>query len=221
MKNRMFRIMVILFLLTSGCLHAETLLIPFRDSLGIYEKKCRCDRNPTIQPVAVIRASDTLVMVENESLYFKVKTPDGVTGWIFKRFAAEKESFRDYLKDKYLMALLDTVGIYRNILPDDREQPIRKAFGRYDSLKVLQSVRSFYKVRTTDGVVGWVRQAGGKRLNLFDINDFYTIMENPPSVYIIDVNDPDAPPIGLNRSYKDALRQDSEPDTIKRNNRNK
>jgi len=51
---------------------------------------------------------------------------------------------------------------------------------------------------------------------VFDNAEVIGYLDNPTPVYIIDSDDPNADPINLDRSFKDALRENVDKETVER-----
>jgi len=117
----------------------------------------------------------------------------------------------------------DGVGIYKNEIRQLYEEPIMTV-GTADRLTVMEKKRDAYKIKTPDGQVGWVEKklvnliGGGKssKTFVFDNAEVVGYLDNPTPVYIIDTDDPNADPISLDRSFKDALRENVDKETIER-----
>lgn len=123
---------------------------------------------------------------------------------------------------KYVQPKKSNVGLYSNETRSVNEQAIRQV-GLTDRLKVLQDTRSHYKVRTDDGVVGWVEKrlvasAAGKSF-MFDDAEVIGYLDNPTPVYIIDADSKDATPIKLDRSFAEALRENVDRESVERQTR--
>jgi len=122
--------------------------------------------------------------------------------------------------EKIVVPKQDGVGIYKNEVRGVYEEPILKV-GTNDRLEVLKKKGRSYEVRTPDGQTGWVEErlvasAGKSRTFVFDNADVIGYLDNPTPVYIIDTDDPNADPINLDRSFKDALRENVDKETVER-----
>ncbi len=120
---------------------------------------------------------------------------------------------------KYVQPKRANVGIYKNETRAVNESAILKV-GINDRLKVLDSKRNHYRVRTDDGTVGWVEKrlvasAAGKSF-MFDDAEVIGYLDNPTPVYIIDADSKDATPIKLDRSFAEALRENVDRETVER-----
>ena len=57
---------------------------------------------------------------------------------------------------------------------------------------------------------------GKSKTFVFDNAEVIGYLDNPTPVYIIDIDDPNADPINLDRSFKDALRENVDKETVER-----
>jgi len=123
-------------------------------------------------------------------------------------------------KQKYVQAKQGSVGVYKNQTREMYEEPISKV-GTSDRLQVLGSKGDFYQVKTADGQTGWVEKRlvitiGKSKTFVFDNAEVMGYLDAPTPVYIIDSDDPNAERIYLDRSFKDALRDNVDKETIER-----
>lgn len=122
--------------------------------------------------------------------------------------------------EKYVSPKANNVGLYANEVRKQYEEPIRK-LGTKDRLLVLETKRFMYKVQGSDGSTGYVEKdkvvaIGKSKSFVFDNADVFGYLDNPTPVYIIDADDPNANPISLDRSFKDALRENVDRETVER-----
>ena len=125
-----------------------------------------------------------------------------------------------FAAEKFVTPTNDGTGIYKNQTREVYEEPIAKV-GTTDRLTVLDKKGRHYKVKTPDGQVGWIESrlvvaTGKSKTFVFDNADVIGYLDNPTPVYIIDTDDPNADPINLNRSFKDALRENVDKETVER-----
>ena len=85
---------------------------------------------------------------------------------------------------------------------------------------MLKETRNSYQVEFS-GKRGWVDKGsvvavGKSKTFVFDNADVIGYLDNPTPVYIIDADDPNANPITLDRSFKDALRENVDRETVER-----
>ncbi len=120
---------------------------------------------------------------------------------------------------KFVQPTKPNVGIYKNQTRAAYEEAI-VSVGVEDRLRILQTARNHYKVKTASGQVGWVEKrlvaaTSGKKF-LFDDAEVIGYLDNPTPVYIIDADSKDATPIKLDRSFAEALRQNVDRETVER-----
>jgi hypothetical protein len=140
----------------------------------------------------------------------KVLTIIAVSASVAVLFAAEK----------FVTPIKDGTSIYRNQTRALNEEPIASA-GTSDRLTVLAKKGRFFEVKTPDGQTGWIEDrlvatTGKSKTFVFDNADVIGYLDNPTPVYIIDTDDPNADPINLDRSFKDALRENVDKETVER-----
>jgi hypothetical protein len=114
----------------------------------------------------------------------------------------------------------DGAGIYKNELRQVYEEPILTV-GTSDRLQILETKRDHLKVKTSSGETGWIEKkltvaTGKSKTFVFDQAEVVGYLDNPTPVYIIDSDDPNADPINLDRSFKDALRENIDKETVER-----
>jgi len=120
---------------------------------------------------------------------------------------------------KYVSPKKADTGIYENEVRKLYEQPLLKATTD-DRLLVLKETRNSYQVEF-GGKRGWVDKGtvvavGKSKTFVFDNAEVIGYLDNPTPVYIIDADDPNANPITLDRSFKDALRENVDRETVER-----
>ena len=123
-------------------------------------------------------------------------------------------------KEQYVQAKQGSVGVYKNQTRKMYEEPIFKV-STTDRLQVVGSKGGFYKVKNADGQSGWVEKRlvitiGKSKTFVFDNAEVMGYLDAPTPVYIIDSDDPNAERIYLDRSFKDALRDNVDKETIER-----
>jgi hypothetical protein len=121
---------------------------------------------------------------------------------------------------KYVSVTKDGVGIYKSETRELYEQPVTTV-GPQDRLTVVSTSRANYQVRTASGTTGWIEKrlciaTGKSKTFIFDNAEVIGYLDNPTPVYIMDADDPNADPINLDRSFKDALRENVDRETIER-----
>jgi hypothetical protein len=115
--------------------------------------------------------------------------------------------------------------IYANEVREAYEQNIATV-GQGEVLTVTEVKRNHFKVRTGSGVEGYVQKnevskasgsaAARNRAFAFEAAEVIGYLDNPTPVYIIDMDDPNADPITLDRSFKDALKENVDRETMER-----
>lgn len=125
-------------------------------------------------------------------------------------------------KEKQMVAKKEA-NIYANEVREPYEQPIFKATDK-DFLTILETKKNHYRVRTAAGDEGFVeknalkdppKNSASSRF-VFEGADVIGYLDNPTPVYIIDMDDPNADPITLDRSFKDALKENVDKETMER-----
>jgi hypothetical protein len=121
---------------------------------------------------------------------------------------------------KYVQAKQNDVGVYKNQIREVYEQPLFKV-STDDRLLIKESKGDHYKVQNADGQVGWVEKRlvvaiGKSKTFVFDNAEVLGYLDAPTPVYILDSDDPNAERIYLDRSFKDALRDNVDKETVER-----
>jgi hypothetical protein len=121
---------------------------------------------------------------------------------------------------KYVQAKESVVGVYKNQIRQVYEEPIFKV-GPDDRLMVIDSKGDSYKVQNPEGQQGWIEkrlviQLGKSKTFTFESAEVIGYLDNPTPVYILDSDDPNAERIYLDRSFKDALRDNTDKETVER-----
>lgn len=121
---------------------------------------------------------------------------------------------------KYVQAKESIVGVYKNQVRQVYEEALYKV-GPDDRLLVLDSKGDSYKVQNAEGQQGWVEkrlvlQLGKSKTFTFESAEVIGYLDNPTPVYILDSDDPNAERIYLDRSFKDALRDNTDKETVER-----
>lgn len=120
---------------------------------------------------------------------------------------------------KYVTPKEET-GLYPNETRQVYEEPVQTV-GPNDRLTIITTKNRHYKVKTSTGVEGWIEKrlvaaTGKSKTFVFDNAEVIGYLDNPTPVYIIDTDDPNADPISLDRSFKEALRENVDKETIER-----
>jgi hypothetical protein len=121
---------------------------------------------------------------------------------------------------KYVQPKEGNIGVYKNQIRDVYEQPIFKV-GTDDRLLIVDSKGDHYKVQNAEGQNGWIEKRlvvsiGKSKTFVFDKADVVGYLDNPTPVYILDSDDPNAERIYLDRSFKEALRDNVDKETVER-----
>jgi len=129
-------------------------------------------------------------------------------------------AFGAFAAEKFVTPTKDGTGIYKNQTREVYEEPVLTV-GTTDRLTVLSKKGRHYQVKTPDGQTGWIEErlvvaTGKSKTFVFDNADVIGYLDNPTPVYIIDTDDPNADPINLDRSFKDALRENVDKETVER-----
>lgn len=125
-----------------------------------------------------------------------------------------------FAADKFVTPNKDGTGVYKNEVREVYEEPLFTV-GTTDRLQVIGSKSRHYQVKSPSGQIGWIEQrlvvaTGKSKTFVFDNADVIGYLDNPTPIYIIDTDDPNADPINLNRSFKDALRENVDKETVER-----
>ena len=121
---------------------------------------------------------------------------------------------------KYVQPKGNNVGVYKNNVRQVYEEPAFKV-GTEDRLLILDTKGDHYKVQSVDGSSGWIEKRlvvsiGKSKTFVFDNAEVVGYLDNPTPVYILDSDDPNAERIYLDRSFKDALRENTDKETTER-----
>lgn len=125
-----------------------------------------------------------------------------------------------FASDKIVTPNKDGAEVFQNEIRQLYEKPIFSV-GTSDRLQVLDSKGGHYKVKGPDGQIGWIEKSivaatGKSKTFVFDNAEVVGYLDNPTPVYIMDTDDPNADPINLDRSFKDALRENVDKETVER-----
>jgi hypothetical protein len=122
--------------------------------------------------------------------------------------------------NRYVIPLRDGVGVYLNQIRAVYETPLF-TISTADRLLVIQETTQHLKVQNIGGDSGWVerRLVTSARLGLqidCSITDVIGFIDINTPKAVIGMPDPISEPIRLDRSFADALRENSDRETIER-----
>jgi hypothetical protein len=125
-----------------------------------------------------------------------------------------------FAADKFVTPNKDGAEVFQNEIRQLYEKPIFSV-GTSDRLQILDSKGGHYKIKGADGQIGWIEKSlvvatGKSKTFVFDNAEVVGYLDNPTPVYIMDTDDPNADPINLDRSFKDALRENVDKETVER-----
>jgi len=119
----------------------------------------------------------------------------------------------------YVLPTSDAIAVYTNQVRQVNEKAL-ETVGKTDRLKVVETASNHYKVLTPSGKTGWVEKrlvskTDGK-VETFDGVEVQGYLDNPTPLVITDVDQGYTAPIDINRSFKDALKNNADKEMISR-----
>ncbi len=124
-------------------------------------------------------------------------------------------------KERWVTAKNGEVGVYASEIRQTYEKPIFSVSSTA-RMKVLSEGRDMLKV-TANGQEGWIEKgkvatASSKAGKTFTFEDADVVgyLDNPTPVYIIDAENQEKDPIKLERSFADALKDNTDQETVDR-----
>jgi hypothetical protein len=115
-------------------------------------------------------------------------------------------------------------AVYANEIREAFESAIG-SIGTSDIVTISEVRRNHFRIRTASGVEGFVEKkelnkasaaASKNRAFAFEAAEVIGYLDNPTPVFILDMDDPNADPISLDRSFKDALKENVDKETMER-----
>jgi len=131
---------------------------------------------------------------------------------IFTAYSFGQKSF-------YVLPTAENTAVYANQVRQMNEKAL-ESVGKTDRLKVIETAGSHYKVQSPSGKTGWVEKrlvskTEGK-VETFDGVEVQGYLDNPTPLVITDMDQGYSAPIDINRSFKDALKNNADKEMISR-----
>jgi hypothetical protein len=121
-------------------------------------------------------------------------------------------------RQEYVVAKEENTAVYQN---RGRNLYERKLFNLNpdEKVRVLEKKGEFIKVENRKQQCGWVEEhrvvpIAASRIFTYDHTDVMGYLDNPEPIIILDATDPDDNVIRLDRSFKDALRENVDRETV-------
>jgi hypothetical protein len=123
-------------------------------------------------------------------------------------------------KSRIVIPVRDHVGIYRNETRKVFESPLFTV-GPKDRLQVIANGQRSSKVTDTENREGWIENrlcvtAPGSKLFTFDPAEIKEYLDVKNTIHILDGLPPEEQPIRLDRSFKEALSENVDRETVGR-----
>jgi len=117
----------------------------------------------------------------------------------------------------WVAAKKNETGVYERETRKTFDSPLFTV-GTDDRLQVLERGKNCLKVKTPDGETGWVEKRLVKTVSsrgfVFENAQVMGYLDDPTPVFILDGLDPGEDPISLDRSFKDALTENVDRETV-------
>ncbi len=128
-------------------------------------------------------------------------------------------SFVSAAKPFYVLPNKEGVQVYKNEVRQMNEQAM-EVVGKNDRLKVIETSRNNYKVKTDKGNIGWIEKRLASKtegtVETFEDVEVQGYLDNPTPLYITDMDQGQSAPVDIDRSFKDALKRNADKETISR-----
>ncbi len=119
----------------------------------------------------------------------------------------------------YVVATGNKAGIYEREIRKVYDTPLFTV-GTVDRLLVLETGKNCYKIKRSSGETGWIEKRLVKKIPwrgfVFEGMEVMGYPENPTPVVIIGKDDSPEEMIVLNRSFRDALKENIDRETVYR-----
>ena len=123
-------------------------------------------------------------------------------------------------RQEYVVAKEENTAVYRNRVRKIYEEELFN-LNPDEKVRVLEKKGEFIKVENSNQQCGWVERnrvvpIAAIRSFMYDHTDVMGYLDNPEPIIILDATDPDDNTIHLDRSFKDALRENVDRETVMR-----
>ncbi len=128
-------------------------------------------------------------------------------------------SFAAAAKNFYVLPNKSGVPVYKNEVREMNEAAL-ETVGKNDRLKVVETSRNSYKVKTDKGNYGWIEKRFASKtkgsVETFEDVEVQGYLDNPTPLFITDMDQSESAPVDIDRSFKDALKRNADKETISR-----
>ncbi len=122
-------------------------------------------------------------------------------------------------KNFYVLPTSENIAIYANDVRQMNEKAL-ESVGKTDKLKVIETSGKNYKVQSPSGKTGWVEKRlvskTDAKVETFEGVEVTGYLDNPTPLVITDMDQGYSAPIDINRSFKDALKNNADKEMITR-----